>query len=33
MRQRHLGQDGLATSSIGLGCMGLSQGYGPADDD
>lgn len=33
MRQRNLGQDGLATSSIGLGCMGLSQGYGPADDD
>ena len=26
----HLG--GLATSAIGLGCMGLSQGYGPADD-
>jgi len=21
------------TSAIGLGCMGLSQGYGPADDD
>ncbi len=23
----------LTTSAIGLGCMGLSQGYGPADDD
>jgi aryl-alcohol dehydrogenase-like predicted oxidoreductase len=33
MRQRLLGSGGLATSSIGLGCMGLSQGYGPADDD
>jgi aryl-alcohol dehydrogenase-like predicted oxidoreductase len=31
MEQRHLG--GLATSALGLGCMGLSQGYGPADDD
>jgi len=32
MRQRTLG-DGLACSAIGLGCMGLSQGYGPADDE
>lgn len=23
----------LTTSAIGLGCMGLSQGYGPTDDD
>ena len=23
---------GLVTSAVGLGCMGLSQGYGPADD-
>jgi aryl-alcohol dehydrogenase-like predicted oxidoreductase len=30
MQQRNLG--GLVTSAIGLGCMGLSQGYGPADD-
>jgi aryl-alcohol dehydrogenase-like predicted oxidoreductase len=30
IRQRNLG--GLVTSAIGLGCMGLSQGYGPADD-
>jgi aryl-alcohol dehydrogenase-like predicted oxidoreductase len=33
MQQRNLGPDALATSAIGLGCMGLSQGYGPADDD
>jgi aryl-alcohol dehydrogenase-like predicted oxidoreductase len=33
MRQRHLGRDGLVTSALGMGCMGLSQGYGPADDD
>jgi len=26
----HLGA--LETSALGLGCMGLSQGYGPADD-
>ena len=30
MEQRNLGT--LTTSAIGLGCMGLSQGYGPADD-
>lgn len=30
MQKRNLG--GLVTSAIGLGCMGLSQGYGPADD-
>ena len=32
MRQRKLGSDGFTTSALGLGCMGLSQGYGPADD-
>lgn len=31
MEQRHLGT--LTTSALGLGCMGLSQGYGPADDE
>ena len=30
MPHRNLG--GLGTSAIGLGCMGLSQGYGQADD-
>ncbi|TDR41146.1 aryl-alcohol dehydrogenase-like predicted oxidoreductase [Tahibacter aquaticus] len=29
MKTRRLGQGGLAVSSIGLGCMGLSSGYGP----
>ena len=33
MRQRLLGSGGLSAAAIGLGCMGLSQGYGPADDD
>ena len=33
MQQRKLGSDGFTTSALGLGCMGLSQGYGPADDD
>ncbi len=32
MKTRTLGPEGLTTSAIGLGCMGLSQGYGPADD-
>lgn len=30
MRSRTLGAHGLRTSAIGLGCLGLSQGYGPA---
>ena len=30
MQKRNLGSDGLEVSSIGLGCMGLSSGYGPA---
>jgi len=30
MRKRVLGKDGLEVSGLGLGCMGLSHGYGPA---
>jgi aryl-alcohol dehydrogenase-like predicted oxidoreductase len=32
MKQRILGSQGFTVSALGLGCMGLSQGYGPADD-
>lgn len=32
MKKRKLGQSGLEVSAMGLGCMGLSFGYGPAVD-
>ncbi|OYD73736.1 UNVERIFIED_ORG: aryl-alcohol dehydrogenase-like predicted oxidoreductase [Burkholderia sp. CF145] len=32
MQKRKLGNSGLEVSALGMGCMGLSHGYGPATD-
>src|SRR6266487_5967208 len=32
LEKRKLGRHGLEVSAIGLGCMGMSQSYGPADE-
>ena len=33
MERRELGEQGLETSTLGLGCMGMSEFYGPSDEE
>ena len=33
MQKRSLGSQGLVVSELGLGCMGMSEFYGTADED
>ena len=33
MNRRNLGSEGLVVSSLGLGCMGMSEFYGTADEE
>ena len=33
MQRRRLGQQGLHVSPLGLGCMGMSESYGPVDEN